>query len=98
MSQFGVYEIKGHSLVIDLQHDLFSDLRSRVIAPLRDPAEPSVTSSRLHPLVEVEERQYRVATHLMRAVERRELSRIVTLLDDEEFKIRSALDLLFSGF
>ena len=51
MTQFDVYHIVGQGLVVDCQNDLFDDLGSRIVAPLREPEDPAVSRSRLNPLV-----------------------------------------------
>jgi len=98
MARLGVYPIKGHGLVIDCQHDFFADLQTRIVAPLRTPGDPAVSSSRLNPQVEVDGQSYRMATQLLRAVDRRDLGPLVVRLDDDDFAIMAALDLLISGF
>lgn len=98
MAQFGVYEIKGRRLVLDCQHDALSDLDSRVVAPLSPLGDPIIGFARLNPEVEVSGRRYKVAMQLLRAINRRELGRLVAQLDDDDFAIKSAIDLLISGF
>ena len=98
MAQFDAHEIKGHGLVVDCQSHFLRDLQSRVVAPLRDADEPSVSTSRLNPLVSIDGKNYRVATQFMRAVDRRQLGPIVASLRDHEYAIKGAIDLLVSGF
>lgn len=98
MAQFGVYEIKGRGLVLDCQHDFLSDLNTRVVAPLRVAGDPIGSFARLNPEVEVNGRRYRIAMQLLRAVDRRDLGPLVVRLDDDDFTIMAALDLLISGF
>ena len=98
MAQFDVYLIEGYGLVVDCQSDLLSELRSRLVAPLRDPAEPIVFSTRLNPVVEVEKRTYRVAAQFLRAVDREQLGTRVATLAGSEFEIKTAIDMVVSGF
>ena len=98
MAQYDVHGIAGHGYVVDLQSDVLSDLGSRVVAPLRDEDEPTVSRSRLNPLVEVDGKRYRVAVQFVRAVDRRQLGPRVASLAESEWDIKSALDLVISGF
>lgn len=97
MAQFDVYSIEGQGLVVDCQSDLLSDLRSRVVAPLREPDEPSVSKSRLNPLVKMHRTEYRVAIQFLRAVDDRRLGEKVGSLLDYEYNLKAAIDMVVSG-
>lgn len=98
MAQFDIYRIEGHGLVVDCQSDLLSDLRSRVVAPLRRDGEDSVSASRLNPRITVDGIDHRVATQFLRSVDRRLLSQRVSSAVAQEWEIKVALDMLISGF
>ncbi|VVS96128.1 Toxin CcdB [Sphingomonas sp. EC-HK361] len=98
MAQFDVHLIAGHGYVVDCQSDLLNDLRSRVVAPLRDPDEPTVWQSRLNPEVTIDGTRYRVAAQFLRSVDRRQLGRPVASLAAHEWDIKAALDMLISGY
>ena len=98
MTQFDVYHIVGQGLVVDCQNDLFDDLGSRIVAPLREPEDPAVSRSRLNPLVTLDGESYRVATQFLRAVYARRLTDRVGSLRHHEYDIKGAIDLLISGF
>ena len=98
MAQFDVYRIAGYGLVVDCQNDVLDDLGSRVVAPLRDADDVSVSKSRLNPLVTVDGANYRVGTQFLRAVYRKQLSDRVGSLRIHEYEIKAAIDMLVSGF
>jgi toxin CcdB len=98
MAQFDVYEIAGQGLVVDCQHAFASDLRSRIVAPLRDADEPIVSAPRLNPLVTIGGARYRIATQYLRAVDRNQLGPCLGSVTAHESEIKAAIDLLLSGF
>ena len=98
MAQFDVHRIAGHGLVVDLQNDFLQDLRSRIVAPLREPTEVTVSTSRLTPLVTLDEGSFRVAVQFLRAVDQTQLGPKVGSLLPHEFELKAALDMLISGF
>lgn len=98
MAQFDVYRIDGYGLVVDFQTDLLDELGSRVVAPLRDPEDSSVSKSRLNPLVILDGTSYRVGTQFCRAVYRRQLGSSVGSLRAHEYEIKGAMDFLINGF
>jgi toxin CcdB len=98
MAQFDVYRIKGHGLVIDCQSNLLGDLKSRLVAPLRDAKEAWAGPDRLNPRFEIDGQELRMATQFLRAVERAHLSDKVASLADHDLTIKSAIDSLISGF
>lgn len=98
MAQFDVYRIEGYGLVVDCQSDLLDELGSRVVAPLRDPEDSSVSKSRLNPLVAFDGTHYRIGTQFLRAVYRRQLGHSVGSMRVHEYEIKGALDFLINGF
>ncbi|BCA62108.1 hypothetical protein HMP09_1342 [Sphingomonas sp. HMP9] len=97
MAQFDIHSIASHGFVVDCQSDLLSDLRSRIVAPLRKPDEPSVLQSRLNPLVKVHQTDYRVAIQFLRAVDSRLLGEKIGSLLDYEYDVKAAIDMVVSG-
>ena len=97
MAQFDVHSIEGHGLVVNCQSDLLNDLRSRVVAPLRKPDEPTVSHSRLNPLVRINQTEYRVAVQFLRAVDNRLLGEKIGSLLDYEYDLKAAIDMIVSG-
>lgn len=97
MAQFDVHSIDGHGLVVNCQSELLNDLRSRIVAPLRTPDEPSVSHSRLNPLVKVHQTEYRVAIQFLRAVDSRQLGEKIGSLLDYEYELKAAIDMVVSG-
>jgi toxin CcdB len=85
-------------LVVDCQSDLLDELGSRVVAPLRDAEDSSVSKSRLNPPVALDDASYRLGTQFLRAVYARQLSDRVGSLRVHEYEIKAAIDMLVSGF
>lgn len=98
MAQFDVYRIDGYGLVVDCQSDLLDELGSRVVAPLRDTEDPSVSRTRLNPLVALDGARYRVGMQFCRAVYRRQLGSSIGSLRVHEYEIKGAIDFLINGF
>lgn len=97
--QFDVYRLADGALVLDLQSDIVARLPTRVVAPLvgPDPSRPPV--SHLEPVFEVEGERRALHIAEMAAIPARWVSGPpVASLADEDYAIRRALDMVFSGF
>ncbi|MGM0583348.1 MAG: CcdB family protein [Pseudomonadota bacterium] len=98
MAQFLVYRLPDGGLVLDLQSDLV-DTPSRVAAPLlpEDGGPPPL--SRLEPILEIAGRRFALHAGEMAAIPAALVSgQPVADLRAEDYAIRRALDMLFSGF
>jgi toxin CcdB len=98
VAQFHVYRLPDGSLVLDLQSDLVPT-GTRVVAPLvpEHPILPLL--ARLEPRFEIDGERLALHTGELAAV----LTRLLTGepaadLSREDYAIRGALDMLFSGF
>lgn len=98
MARFHVYRVPGGRLVLDLQNDLIAT-GTRVVAPLMPAAAGPKAIGRLEPVFEIEG-----ATHVLHTAEMAAIPSALleappvadlSRLNDE---IRSALDMVFSGF
>ena len=98
MAQFRVYRLPGGALVLDLQPDVMS-LPTRVVAPLV-PTEPRLPAfTRLEPVFDIEGQRLALHTGELAAVPARLVEgEPVADLRGEDYAIRRALDMLFSGF
>lgn len=96
MAQFDVLRVTGDVLVLDVQADLLWDLPTRLVVPLRAP--DAVRPSRLTPLLRVGADEWVMVTPLARAISTRDVLETVAKLADQEWPIKSALDMLISGF
>ncbi len=98
MAQFHVYRLPDNMLVLDLQTDLI-DTGTRVVAPLI-PANAGVKAlTRLEPEFVISNENHALHTAEMAAVPAHLLKgNPVADLSDSDYEIRSALDMVFSGF
>jgi toxin CcdB len=98
--QFCAYRLARGELVLDLQSDILSHLPTRIVAPLvpESPgSDPPIGA--LEPVLEVEGTRMALLTTEMMAVPARLISGpSVASLADEDYVIRRALDMVFSGF
>ena len=83
--------------LVVLQSDLVSGLTSTVVAPLV-PHDQMKGAHRLNPILQVEGRDYWLATHELFAVDQRILRNRVATLADHRDAIVAALDFVFIGF
>ena len=105
MARFDVYANSGRHAattpyLLDVQSDLFDDLGSRMVIPLRGIKHfPKVTlSTLLTPVFTIEGEKFLLETPKMGAVPRRILRSPVISLEDEQVAITAALDFLFQGY
>jgi toxin CcdB len=104
LPQFGVYrnrtsiDAEAVPFFLDLQNDLFSSLRSRVVAPLRWADAGAALMPRLNPTFKLNGVEVRLMTHELLYLPVPALGETVASLDDEREAILQALDLLIVGF
>jgi toxin CcdB len=98
MAQFHVYPLPGGPLVLDLQCELV-DTGTRVVAPLIPVGEGPKPLTRLEPVFEIGGASYALHTAELAAVRSALLpSEPVADLTNQDYAIRRALDMVFSGF
>ncbi len=83
--------------LVVLQSDLVSGLSSTVVAPLV-PRDQMKGASRMNPIVNVDGKEFWLATHELFAVDRRLLRKTVASLSQERDAIITALDFVFTGY
>ena len=99
MAEFRVHPLRGGGgLVVDVQSDLLDPFETRVVVPLLDLEHAPRAPRRLNPILEVDGRPMILATHLIAALPRAELGLPTGSLAHERDAIRTALDMLFTGF
>ena len=105
MARFDVYANSGNHAattpyLLDVQCDLFDDLDSRMVIPLRSLKHfPKVKlSTRLTPIFTIEGEEFLLETPKMGAVPQRVLKSPVTSLAQAQDQITTALDFLFQGY
>ena len=96
MAQFDVCRGRGGGTVIDCQSDLLRSLPTRFVVPLR--AKDGSVMERLTPVFRIEDREVAMVPPLAGAIDTRDIGDVVTSLIEHEFTIRSALDMLISGY
>lgn len=97
MAQFHVYRVGAGRLVLDLQSDLM-DTGARVVAPLFAVAEGPQPITRLEPILTVNGAPHVLHTAEMAAIPARLLTAPLADLTAQDYQIRGALDMVFSGF
>jgi toxin CcdB len=90
-------EAVHRQFLVVLQSDLVSGLSSTVVAPLV-PREQMTGAHRMNPIVQIEGREFWLATHELFAVDRRLLRKKVTSLSGERGAIIASLDFVFTGY
>jgi toxin CcdB len=105
MARFDVYANPGsHAAttpyLLDVQSDLLDGLDTRMVIPLRRlDAFPNVKlSTRLTPMLTVNDDDLLLETPKMAAVPKRILKTPITSLASEQVQISTALDFLFQGY
>jgi len=83
--------------LVVLQSDLVSGLSSTVVAPLV-PRDQMKGAGRMNPIVNVDGKEFWLATHELFAVDRRMLRKTVVSLSHERDAIITALDFAFTGY
>lgn len=98
MAQFQVYRVPGERLVLDLQTDLI-DTGTRVVAPLVSASSGPKAIGRLEPIFEIEGEPHVLHTAEMTAIPSGLLKGPpIADMSGFDYEIRSALDMVFSGF
>ena len=98
MAQYHVYEIAPGRLVLDLQSDLI-ETGSRVVAPLFAEGQGPRPIGRLEPLLTINGANHVMHTAEMAAVPASLLrGAAVADLTEQDYEIKGALDMVFSGF
>jgi toxin CcdB len=98
VAKFDVYLSAEGMHWLDCQANLFSDLNSRFVVPLLSPDQATPVDSRLNPTFQFEGTPLVMMTHFASAVPVRELGQRADSLQEEEYRIGAALDMLISGF
>lgn len=90
--------VRKPRLAVVLQHDILSDLSTRVVAPLIDAEEVGFDKRRVMPSVSIAGEEYAIAVHLCATVPARALGDPIASIAGEQAAIKNALYLLFLGF
>ena len=103
MSRFDVYRNANKATrddfpyLLDIQADLFADLRSRVVVPLMRSTAVRAPMTRLNPTLTVEGRSVVMATTDIAGVPLAALGAVVARVPDKAAEIVGAVDFLLTG-
>lgn len=98
--QFDVVKNRGSTqfpYLLVVQHDLLSELNTRLVVPLATMANVRTPLGRLTPVLEVEGRRLVALTHLAGAVRTSKLGPVVASLAEQRASILAAVDMLLTG-
>lgn len=102
MAKFDVYRSLSKdtavAFLLDVQSNLLSDLRTRIVIPLVPLASYGTPIARLNPVVAIQGELYTLATPNLAGVHVSALGEKVTSLDNQSDEIVSAIDFLLIGF
>lgn len=99
MARFDVYRVTGEGpLFLDCQANTFDYLSTRFVVPLLRVGGVVQPTRRLHPVFMIDGTDYIMATQLATAVPVRVLGKVIVSLEQEDGRIRDALDMLMCGF
>ena len=102
MARFDVHRNLGEPrrvpYLLDIQSDVLSALRSRVVVPLVPLGRFGKPMTRLNPVFEIDGTSHVMATTDLAGVDSRMLGRIVASLAGERDRITRAVDFLLQGF
>lgn len=103
MGQFTVYKNRNaatrsrYPFLLDVQHDLLSQLSTCVVIPLAERTEAQQPMSHLNAVVKIENREHILVTQQLAGISRAELGSRVADLSEYRNDFISALDFLVSG-
>jgi hypothetical protein len=97
MRQFDICEAKPRGLILILQHDVASDIRTRIVAPLSAQVGKR-TIDRARQKVEFDGTTYTLQLDRMAAIDVRQIGPVRGTLASIQDDIKNGLDLLFFGF
>jgi toxin CcdB len=97
MAKFDVHR-SARVMLLDCQSDLLVHLSTRLVVPLASPDDAVQIDRRLNPLLDVGGEEMLMLTHLAAAVPVTALGSRVASVQDQEYIVSNALDMLISGF
>jgi toxin CcdB len=103
MGQFTLYKNENQTsntvypFFIDIQHELLADLNTRVVIPLSPFEMVDENLERLTPVIQLNQTDYVLMTHLLTSISKKQLSESVISVEGYRNVILSAVDMLVSG-
>lgn len=89
--------LEANVAYVDVQADLFSGLKTRVVVPLVGPDEGSGIVTRLNPMFTIGGREMLMLTQALVALPVSALGPVIDNIEHERDKVVNALDLLLTG-
>lgn len=96
-AQFDVFRTTSNSLVVVLQNDLLSGLRTRAVAFLAEDRPSSENMGRLTPVLELDGKKLTLEAHTIATLTQTELGDKIGSLASHRDQIIRAFDALLSG-
>jgi toxin CcdB len=96
--QYDVYRRPNGTLVVDVQHTVLEDLKTRVVVPLIPKSNSAPDSRSLNPTVSFDGKDYFIGTQFIATATLAELGTNTGDITHKRDDIIRALDLLFTGF
>lgn len=103
MAQFDIYQnLSPRSknripYLLDIQHDLLSQLTTRVVIPLVLRETMSIPADILNPVFIIEGRNVVLSTAELAGIDKKQLGSVITNINQDRDKIIAAIDLLVTG-
>lgn len=99
MARFDFYRMpRGQGFLVDVQADILSDLRTRLVVPLRPLPEIGKPMTRLNPTFKIDGKIFLLMPQQMAAIPFIELKERLGSLMDHRDEIVIALDMALQGF
>ncbi len=98
MARFDVYETRDGDYILDCQADILSHYSTRFVVPLLRSQDALIAAGKLNPVFSVNDETVFMYTHFAAAIPVADLGRPITSLEQHDFEIIAALDMLISGY
>ena len=98
MAKFDVHRASDGTMLLDCQSDLLGHLNTRFVVPLVSLDDGIAVDARLNPVLDVASNEMLMLTHFAAAVPVATLGRRIASVEDQEYVVSNALDMLISGF
>jgi len=94
MARFDIYALEDGSLVLDCQANIFERIGTRFVVPLSREGESAPVTPRLHPRFDVGGETLVMMTEFAAAIPTSALRSKVSSLEQEQYRIIGAIDVL----
>ena len=98
MAKFDVHRAPDGAMLLDCQSDLLQHLNTRLVVPLVLPGDGVEIERRLTPRLNVAGEEMLMLTHFAAAVPVATLGSTFASVENQEYIVSNALDMLISGY